>query len=62
MVNDVLTINYHIKAHESLRHDSSEKIILVCYLPKSVNKLVNELSGVSASTIPLIDPQHNLFS
>ena len=33
--------NYHLEAHERLKHGSSEKIILRCYLTRSVNELPN---------------------
>ena len=51
MVNDESN-NYHLEAHERLRRGSSEKTILACYLPRSVNELVNELSGISLFTVP----------
>ena len=38
------------------------KIVLACYLPRSVNELVNELSGISLFTIPCIDLHINLCS
>ena len=38
------------------------KITLACCLPRSVNQLVNELSGISLFTIPWIDLHINLWS
>ena len=29
--------NCHVEAHERLKHGSTEKIILPCYLPRSIN-------------------------
>ena len=37
---------------DRLRRGSSEKIILACCLPRSVNELINELNGIFLFTIP----------
>ena len=52
--------NYNFEAHDRLRRGSSKKkIIMDCSLPRSVNELVNELSGFSVFTISWIDLQIN---